>query len=229
MQLTDTENRVVTKSFRTTAAIAEALKNISAVQKKQVTESDIINDALQEYINACHKRNHEFSKSWNDFNINEVNKYFERINTLMPVKINSPKDVANYFKGKLPKDREALYILYLDTNNFIIKTQLLGVGNDETVHGDYSIAIQTALSLNPCHIIAMHNHPGSGVTPSEADIRDTKKFFLACQFSNVFFTDAVILDDNYKHYSFDKHGLIKEFENNFYKIDEQYIQKKTIK
>lgn len=226
MQTIESENRVVTKSFRTTAAIAEALKNITTLHNEEkMSESDIINTALEDYISINLKKNNEINKAWDDNNLNKISKLLEYINTTDINEISSPKDVANYFKGKLPKDKEAAYTLYLDTENKIIKTEFEGIGNNETVGYDYSKIIKNALNLNPCHIIIVHNHPGLGVNPSNADIIETKKFYTACQFSNVIFTDAIILDDNYKHYSFNKHGHLKQFKNDFFKIDKLFIQK----
>lgn len=221
------ERREILKSFRTTPTINQQLKTVLNLSEKlNFSESDIINDALTDFLTNFLKE--KFSNNYDamdDLLKQKIAAYLGILSMSKNIKINTPKQVVNYFKGIFPKNKETSFVLFLDPLNTLIKVQLLAVGNIEEVSSDYSEAIKIALCLKPCHTIFIHNHPGKGIKPSKSDIISTKKVYFACQYSNVPMADAMIIDEHNNYFSFVKSGYFKKYEKEFLNHDKLLYNK----
>lgn len=219
-----TENREISKSFRTTPAISETLRKLATAEgSKERSESDIINEALTEYLYFFMNTNTSKDlniDSWvmNEYYNKKISDSLDNLNSWI-TKITSASKVASYFQGKLPKDKEAIYVMFTDEKGYLLKVRLFAVGTKNEAHGDYSEIIKEALDRNHCNIVMVHNHPKALATPSAADIAATKKLYFACKYSKIFFTDSIILDSKKNFYSFQNAGVFKIFEKEFKKQD----------
>jgi DNA repair protein RadC len=219
------ERREISKTFRTTPSIAESIK---MAVNSNISESDIINLALGEYLTNF-KEKSKTSKDIADFKyatyeyhrkktlelLNSINKNSETIST--------PKQVAEYFKTLMPPDKENVFVLYLSPRNHILKVQIAGEGSQKTVSMDTTTVIKNALELDPCHVIHIHNHPGGVAEPSPMDILTTRNAYFTYACSGIMFSDEIILDDKNNYYSFVDHGYFKLFKK---ELNKQYIDAK---
>ena len=90
-------------------------------------------------------------------------------------KINCAENVFNLFHEKLKdKKEEHFYIIMLNTQNYIIREQLISKGIlDASIIHPREI-FKPAIKNSASKIILIHNHPSGDPTPSEEDLEITK-------------------------------------------------------
>ncbi len=214
MQTITLENRTVLKTFRTTSTLAENLKKLA---KKKVSESDIINTALEEYfvsIKATGVTKEDFGEK------NLMNYEYHRkkaiailnnINKKELIIINSPKQAANFIQKFMPLDIENIFAIYLSPRNHILKVQIAAEGTQKYVVTNLSLILKTAIELDPCQVILVHNHPGGIAAPSPADIFSARETYFGFAYNNIKYADEIIIAGKSKYYSFVDHGYFKKF------------------
>ncbi|MCU5746065.1 DNA repair protein RadC [Staphylococcus sp. SQ8-PEA] len=113
--------------------------------------------------------------------------------------ISSPKDVAQYAMSTMQHlTQEHFIVLFLDAKNRVLhqKTIFIGTLTASIVHPReiFSEAIRWASHS----IIVMHNHPSGDASPSEEDIRTTKRLISCGSILGIDVLDHVIIgEDNY--------------------------------
>ena len=108
----------------------------------------------------------------------------------------SPDDVFEYAKNMGKLKNEMMKGLYLDTKNKLIKDQVIAVG---TLNIDYAHPreiLAPALEYRASAFILIHNHPSGDPTPSEDDIRFTKRIKEVSEVIGIPFIDHIIIGDN---------------------------------
>jgi DNA repair protein RadC len=109
-------------------------------------------------------------------------------------KISCAEDVFNYFHEKLRNEKqEHFYTLILNTQNMIIKEELIttGVLDAAIVHPReiFRPAIKNAASK----IVLVHNHPSGNPTPSPEDLEITRKIIEIGKEIDIRVIDHVII------------------------------------
>ncbi len=112
-------------------------------------------------------------------------------------KISNSRDCANAFfaiwdKTKLLK-HERVYILYLNSKNEIIETNLLNIGSFSETNFDLRGAVEFALVNNASGIVFAHNHPSGNCTPSVMDINITAKIKSVLSILEINLIDHLII------------------------------------
>lgn len=109
-------------------------------------------------------------------------------------KIVSAKCVYDLFKDKLSeKKKEYFYIVLLDTQNKIIKTEEISVGIlDASIVHPREI-FKSAIKSSASRIILVHNHPSGESRPSEEDLSVTKKMIDVGELVGIEVLDHVII------------------------------------
>jgi len=113
-------------------------------------------------------------------------------------KISAPSDVINYIKTniKLNPEVEQFGVLFLSNNNSIIKHKVLFIGGVNKTIIDPIVLFRTALKTNRCcNIIIFHNHPSGETSPSDDDIRVTKKIKSAGEIIGLKLIDHIIITE----------------------------------
>lgn len=124
-------------------------------------------------------------------------------------KISSSQTAYEICKLVFPETgyREYFYILMMDRSNNLLGVNQVSMGGISGTIADPKVIFQTALKSNACSLILAHNHPSGNTSPSEADIKLTKKLKSAGEFLDLPILDHIIVsDDSYK--SFADEGLI---------------------
>ncbi len=111
--------------------------------------------------------------------------------------ITKPEQVFKIFvKTFYNKKKEELHIVSLDSRSRIISKDLISLGtlNETLVHPRevYKMAIQK----NASSIVLVHNHPSGNPSPSEDDIKITKRIIKAGIILGIGLTDHVIITNN---------------------------------
>lgn len=122
--------------------------------------------------------------------------------------LNSSNKAGEYFTRELQfLDKEVFSIALLDSQNRLIKSEILfhGTINEAPVYPRE--VIKLILYNNANSVIVAHNHPGGSLHPSNADIELTKKLATALKTINVTLMDHVIVAED-KYVSLAEKGLI---------------------
>lgn len=123
-------------------------------------------------------------------------------------KITSSKDAFDIFNAMIgDREHEALAILYLNTANKIIHSEVLSFGGLSSTIVDVRLVLKNVLQYLATNIILAHNHPSGTLVPSKADKDITHKLREACKHLDVQFLDHLIIGHN-TYFSFADEGLI---------------------
>ena len=101
----------------------------------------------------------------------------------------------NIFAGETV---EKLYILFLDTQLKLIRSQVQQVGSVNHIPVAPRDILKSALNLNASAVILMHNHPSGDPQPSKDDIIATEKIQLALASVNIKLLEHLVIGANRK-------------------------------
>jgi len=111
-------------------------------------------------------------------------------------KINSAKDVFDYFYEKLKNEKqENFYILILNNQNNIIKDELISKGVLDSAILHSREVFKPAIKNSASKIILVHNHPSGNPEPSFEDLDITKQLIEAGKLIDIKILDHVIIGD----------------------------------
>ncbi len=122
--------------------------------------------------------------------------------------IKSPKEVFLYLKNKFGMlDKEHLYLLLLNGKNKIISLEEIAQGTVNYLNIYPREVVEVILRKRAVGVIFIHNHPGGDASPSQEDMKITKKFRKILEEIEVNLLDHIIISkDNY--FSFKENNII---------------------
>ena len=121
-------------------------------------------------------------------------------------KITCSKDVFEYFSAVIGDySFETFFILLMNRANKIIRHIQISEGGITGTVADPKKIFKMALEHNATSMILCHNHPSGNISPSEADIRLTRKLKDAGDMLDVPVLDHIILGEE-RYYSFADEG-----------------------
>lgn len=105
--------------------------------------------------------------------------------------------------------REMFYLLCLNNNCHLLQAARLheGTVNETIVHP--RLVVEAALRYNASQVIFAHNHPGGDPTPSDEDIKYTRRVAVALATIGIPVIDHIVVSDD-QWYSFSREGKIEE-------------------
>jgi DNA repair protein RadC len=111
---------------------------------------------------------------------------------------------------------EQFRVIFLDSRNKILKDEVMFEGTINQTGVYPRQILKRALELNATAIIAVHNHPGGSLKPSNADISVTRTLQSACDNLGISLLDHLIIGDKFcngedqekSFYSFAENGLL---------------------
>lgn len=105
-------------------------------------------------------------------------------------------------------DREACFILFMDTSNKVLKVESISEGGMTATILDPRIIFKKALEIKgTTQFIIAHNHPSGNLKASQADIQITKKIKEGGSLLELQLVDHLIIGHN-DYYSFQDNGLM---------------------
>jgi len=120
--------------------------------------------------------------------------------------INSPELVAKLMLQESKIDREAFWVLHLNTQHRVIEKELvaLGILDRSLIHPR---EVFRKAILNSSHaIITVHNHPGGDLSPAQDDKEVWQRLKKAGEIIGIEILDNLIITPDGKFYS-EKQGV----------------------
>lgn len=115
-----------------------------------------------------------------------------------------PRDVWNELSEIRGSKKEHFIVFYLDIQNQMIKKEIISIGilNTSLVHPRE--LFEPAIKHLAAQILISHNHPSGDCTPSDDDIKLTKRLIEAGKILGIEIIDHVIVSST-KCFSFKEH------------------------
>jgi DNA repair protein RadC len=124
------------------------------------------------------------------------------------VTVSSVQSITEVLKGELlHADRERLLCLMLNCRHKIIGLEVISIGTLTASLAHPREIFKGAIIKGAAGIILAHNHPSGDPSPSEEDIRLTKRVSQAGQLLGVDVLDHIIIAET-GHYSFKTSGVL---------------------
>jgi len=121
--------------------------------------------------------------------------------------VKTPDDVAGLVRGRLKdKKKEHFLALLLDTRGQLIKVSEISVGSLDGSIVHPREVFKEAISASAASVIFVHNHPSGDPTPSEDDIKLTKRLAEAGEIMGIDVLDHIIIGDK-EHLSLKRKDL----------------------
>ena len=112
------------------------------------------------------------------------------------VTVKSPEDVIKAAGSQIKgKKKEHFLVLCLDTRNHLINTHTVSVGSLDCSIVHPREVFKEAISSCAASVIFVHNHPSGDPTPSEDDIKLTKRLVEASEIIGIDVLDHIIICD----------------------------------
>lgn len=129
--------------------------------------------------------------------IHEVEIVYKRPVISSMEAINCPYESAQLFRKLIPEGKidfkEFFLVALLGRNNHVLGVAEISVGATNGTTVNVKEIFQLAIKTNSSAIILCHNHPSGNLTPSESDIKLTKKIKEACGFCDIALLDHIII------------------------------------
>lgn len=122
--------------------------------------------------------------------------------------LDSPESVYRFlFHSMRDLDQEVFKVIFLNTQNEIIKTEDISRGSltQNSVYPREVISL--ALKYKASGLIFVHNHPSGNPKPSRKDKKMTAEFLIICRLMKIRLLDHIIIGNN-RYYSFADKGMI---------------------
>lgn len=157
------------------------LKNLASASMEELTQIKGIGPAKAAQIKATF----------------ELSKRLEDPSTEKPkITVKSPEDAIKAVRRQLNgKKKEHFLVLCLDTRNHLIKTVEVSIGSLDCSLAHPREVFKEAISSCAASVIFMHNHPSGDPTPSEDDIKLTKRLMEAGEIIGIEVLDHIIVCD----------------------------------
>lgn len=126
----------------------------------------------------------------------EVGRRLVRSRAAVRVQIRSPEDVAGLLMEPMRSlDREQFRVVLLDSKNRVLRAVTVAVGtlNASLVHPRE--VFKPGIQKSAAALILVHNHPTGIASPSEEDIRLTRRIVQAGRILGIEVLDHVIIGD----------------------------------
>lgn len=123
------------------------------------------------------------------------------------IRLNKPESIAAYYMETLRHEtKERLLLSMFDAKSNLLGDEVISVGTvNYSLVSPREIFIK-ALECHAVHIVLLHNHPSGDPTPSEADIKVTKRVMESGEILGIALADHIIIGDN-RYISFRENGL----------------------
>jgi len=105
------------------------------------------------------------------------------------------------------RDRECFVTLYLDSRSRLMGKDEVSVGSLDTTLAHPREVFEKAVRAKAASVVVCHNHPSGDPTPSDDDVRLTRRLAEAGKILGIRLLDHVVVTRD-SHYSFRAHALL---------------------
>jgi len=122
--------------------------------------------------------------------------------------LTTPEMIVRLVKPRLvERKKECFFSVLLDARNRHIRTEQVSVGSLDTTLAHPREVFDAAVHDHAPAIVVVHNHPSGDPTPSDDDIRLTRRLVEAGKVLGIKLVDHIIIAQE-KYYSFRSHALL---------------------
>jgi DNA repair protein RadC len=169
------------------------LKNLASASIEELTQIKGIGPAKAAQIKATFELSKRLENSSSETAI---------------ITVKSPEDVVKTARSLLKgKKKEHFLVICLDTRNHVIKTSTVSIGSLDCSIVHPREVFKDAISSTAASVIFIHNHPSGDPTPSEDDIKMTKRLIEAGEIIGIEVLDHIVICDN-EHLSMKAKNLV---------------------
>ena len=125
--------------------------------------------------------------------------------------VTSPESAIKILAKELAAyDREAVFILNLQSNGKVINLNIVSLGTVNSALISSRELFKSSILSNAASVIVIHNHPGGSLEPSQQDIQITRKIQKGGEILDIPLLDHIIVAGvSGKTYSFRDAGLLE--------------------
>ena len=139
----------------------------------------------------------------------ELSRRIAKTNSGYQLKMDNPISIADYYMEQLRHlKQEQLICAFFDSKNNFLGDVVISKGAVNYAYVSPRDIFRYAFDYEAVMLILLHNHPSGDATPSEDDIRITRRIEKGAQILELHLVDHIIIGDN-KYYSFKENELIK--------------------
>ena len=139
----------------------------------------------------------------------ELSRRIAKTNSGYQLKMDNPSSIADYYMEQLRHlKQEQLMCAFFDSKNNFLGDVVISKGAVNYAYVSPRDIFRYAFDYEAVMLILLHNHPSGDATPSEDDIRITRRIEKGAQILELHLVDHIIIGDN-KYYSFKENELIK--------------------
>jgi len=139
----------------------------------------------------------------------ELSRRIAKTNSGYQLKMDNPISIADYYMEQLRHlKQEQLICAFFDSKNNFLGDVIISKGAVNYAYVSPRDIFRYAFDYEAVMLILLHNHPSGDATPSEDDIRITRRIEKGAQILELHLVDHIIIGDN-KYYSFKENELIK--------------------
>ncbi|MGQ9708589.1 MAG: RadC family protein [bacterium] len=122
--------------------------------------------------------------------------------------LTTPEMIVRLVKPKLiERKKECFFTVLLDVRNRHIRTEQVSIGSLDATLAHPREVFDAAVHDHAPAIVVVHNHPSGDPTPSDDDIRLTKRLVEAGRVLGIRVIDHIIIAGE-RYYSFRSHALL---------------------
>ncbi len=122
--------------------------------------------------------------------------------------LGSPQAIYELMHPKMQDlDREEAWIILMNQNYKLIKTECLSHGGLSETAVDIRLIVKSAILNNATIVTLCHNHPSNNAMASKEDDRLTERLKKACELMRLYLLDHVIITDG-AFYSYRERGRL---------------------
>ena len=122
--------------------------------------------------------------------------------------VSDPKEAARLARSSVKEWRkECFFTLYLDSRSRLIGQTEVSVGCLDTTLAHPREVFEKAIRAGAAAIVVVHNHPSGDPSPSDDDVRLTRRLSEAAKILGIRLLDHVIVTRD-SFYSFRSHALV---------------------
>ena len=138
----------------------------------------------------------------------ELGKRRQTEEVIQRKKLDSPQAIYELMHPKMQDlDREEAWIILMNQNYRLIKTECLSHGGLSETAVDIRLIVKSAILNNATIVALCHNHPSNNAMASKEDDRLTERLKKACELMRLYLLDHVIITDG-AYYSYRERGRL---------------------
>lgn len=138
----------------------------------------------------------------------ELSRRIARTNSGYRLKMDKPETIADYYMEQLRHSKqELLMCAFFDSKNNFLGDVVVSKGAVNYAYVSPRDVFRYAFEYEAVMFILLHNHPSGDATPSDDDLRITRRIEKGAQILQLDFVDHIIIGDN-QYFSFKENQLI---------------------